>query len=82
MLEGHDKLRSTEALHHLRARWETTYGTWSAQQFATALEDHGIKVKKRSVEGQPGQRVILAADITAERHTWIPESGHCPTGPS
>jgi DNA segregation ATPase FtsK/SpoIIIE, S-DNA-T family len=65
VLDGHDKLRSSKALHQLRTRWEATYGGWSAQQFATALEDHGIKVKKRSLDGQPGQRVILAADITA-----------------
>lgn len=64
VLDGQDKLRSVEVLHQLRARWEASYGGWSAQQFATALEDHGVKVKKRSLEGQPGQRVILTADIT------------------
>ncbi|MGH3697021.1 MAG: hypothetical protein ACRDRX_24090 [Pseudonocardiaceae bacterium] len=75
VLDGQDKLRSVEVLHQLRARWESTYGGWSAQQFATALEDYGVKVKKRSLEGQPGQRVILTADITTALHSQRPESG-------
>jgi S-DNA-T family DNA segregation ATPase FtsK/SpoIIIE len=81
VLEGNDKLRSSEALHQLRTRWESPYGGWSAQQFATALEDHGAKVKKRSLDGQPGQRVILAADITAAL-SQRPDSGRSPTHPS
>jgi S-DNA-T family DNA segregation ATPase FtsK/SpoIIIE len=59
VLDGHDKLRSADVLHQLRLRWEPTYGTWSAQQFATTLEDHGVEIKKRSLDGQPGQRVVL-----------------------
>jgi S-DNA-T family DNA segregation ATPase FtsK/SpoIIIE len=82
VLDGHDKLRSADVLHQLRARWESTYGTWSAQQFATALEDDGVKVKKRSLEGQPGQRVILAADVSAALHAQHPESGQSPTDPT
>jgi S-DNA-T family DNA segregation ATPase FtsK/SpoIIIE len=82
VLDGHDKLRSADMLHQLRARWEPTYGTWSAQQFATALEDDGVKVKKRSLEGQPGQRVILAADVSAALHTQHPKSGQSPTDPT
>jgi S-DNA-T family DNA segregation ATPase FtsK/SpoIIIE len=82
VLDGHDKLRSADMLHQLRARWEPTYGTWSAQQFATALEDDGVKVKKRSLEGQPGQRVILAADVSAALHTHHPKSGQSPTDPT
>ncbi|HKR51765.1 MAG TPA: hypothetical protein VJT72_19705, partial [Pseudonocardiaceae bacterium] len=74
VLDGHDKLRSSETLHQLRTRWEPTYSGWSAQQFATALEDHGVKVKKRSLDGQPGQRVILTTDITAAL-AQRPESG-------
>ena len=82
VLESHDKLRSTDVLHQLRARWETTYDGWSAQQFATALdENHGVKVKKRSLDGQPGQRVILATDITAALHTRTPESGRASASP-
>ncbi len=81
VLDSNDKLRSSEALHQLRTRWESTYGGWSAQQLATALEDHGIKVKKRSLEGQPGQRVILAADLAAAL-AQCPESRRSPTGPS
>jgi hypothetical protein len=65
VLDGHDKLRSADVLHQLRLRWEPTYGSWSAQQFATALQDCGVEIKKRSLDGQPGQRVVLAADITA-----------------
>jgi S-DNA-T family DNA segregation ATPase FtsK/SpoIIIE len=82
VLDGHDKLRSADVLHQLRARWEPTYGTWSAQQFATALEDRGVEVKKRSLDGQPGQRVILATDVTAALHTEHPKSGQSVTDPT
>ncbi len=34
-------------------RWETAYGDWLAQQFATALEGQGVEVKKRRLDGQP-----------------------------
>ncbi|MGA9690212.1 MAG: hypothetical protein WBR33_01900 [Pseudonocardiaceae bacterium] len=82
VLDGNDKLRSADVLHQLRARWEPAYGTWSAQQFATALEDRGVEVKKRSLDGQPGQRVILAADVTAALHAPHPKSGQSPTDPT
>ena len=82
VLDGNDKLRSVDVLHQLRARWESTYGSWSAQQFATALEDRGVEVKKRSLDGQPGQRVIVAADVTAALHAPRPESGQSPTDPT
>jgi len=82
VLDGHDKLRSADVLHQLRARWEHAYGGWSAQQFATALEEHGVEVKKRRLDGQPGQRVIVAADLTAALDTRAPESEPSPTGPS
>jgi S-DNA-T family DNA segregation ATPase FtsK/SpoIIIE len=82
VLDGNDKLRSADVLHQLRARWEPTYGTWSAQQFATALEDRGVEVKKRSLDGQPGQRVILATDVTAALHAPHPKSGQFPTDPT
>jgi S-DNA-T family DNA segregation ATPase FtsK/SpoIIIE len=65
VFDGHDKLRSADVLYQLRLRWEPTYGGWSAQQFATALQNCGVEIKKRSLDGQPGQRVVLAADITA-----------------
>jgi len=81
VLDGHDKLRSADVLHHLRAHWQSTYDGWSAQQFATALEDRGVEVKKRSLDGQPGQRVILIADVTTALHTQHPESGQSSTGP-
>jgi S-DNA-T family DNA segregation ATPase FtsK/SpoIIIE len=74
VMDGSDKLRSTDVLHQLRARWEPTYGGWSAQQFATALEQRGVEVKKRSLDGQPGQRVVLAADITAALNTPYPRN--------
>jgi S-DNA-T family DNA segregation ATPase FtsK/SpoIIIE len=64
VMDGNDKLRSTDVLYQLRARWEPTYDGWSAQQFATALEDCGVEIKKRSLDGQPGQRVVLAIDVT------------------
>ncbi|MGH9060986.1 MAG: ATP-binding protein, partial [Acidimicrobiales bacterium] len=79
VLDGHDKLRSADVLHQLRARWEPAYAGWSAQQFATALEDCGVEVKKRSLEGPPGQRVIVAGDITAALDTRAPESEPSPT---
>jgi S-DNA-T family DNA segregation ATPase FtsK/SpoIIIE len=82
VLDGNDKLRSADVLHQLRARWEPTYGTWSAQQFATALEDCGVEVKKRSLDGQPGQRVILATDVTAALHTQHSESEQSSTDPT
>jgi len=75
VLDGHDKLRSTDVLYQLRARWEATYGGWSAQQFATALEHRGVEVKKRSLDGQSGQRVILTADVTTALHAQRSESG-------
>jgi hypothetical protein len=80
-MDGSDKLRSTDVLHQLRARWETTYGGLSAQQFATALEDCGVEIKKRSLDGQPGQRVVVAADVTAALNTQHPESDRSPTDP-
>lgn len=82
VLDGNDRLRSADILHQLRARWESAYFGWSAQQFATALEDRGVEVKKRSLEGQPGQRVILAADIAAALDASSTESGRSSTGPS
>ncbi|MGH3872569.1 MAG: hypothetical protein ACRDSR_13860 [Pseudonocardiaceae bacterium] len=74
VLDGSDKLRSVDVLHQLRAHWEATYGGWSAQQFATALDHRGVEVKKRSLDGQPGQRVVLAADVTAALDTQHPET--------
>ncbi|MGH3808234.1 MAG: hypothetical protein ACRDRU_16755 [Pseudonocardiaceae bacterium] len=74
VLDGHDKLRSADVLHHLRARWESTYGGWSAQQFATTLETCGVEIKKRSLDGQPGQRVVLAADVTAALNAQYPKT--------
>jgi DNA segregation ATPase FtsK/SpoIIIE, S-DNA-T family len=79
VLDGHDKLRSTDVLYQLRARWEATYGGWSAQQFATALENRGVEVKKRSLDGQPGQRVILTADVTTALCNQRSESGQSGT---
>jgi DNA segregation ATPase FtsK/SpoIIIE, S-DNA-T family len=74
VMDGSDKLRSVDVLHHLRVRWEPAYGGLSAQQFATALEQRGVEVKKRSIDGQPGQRVVLAADITTALNTRHTES--------
>ncbi len=79
VLDGNDKLRSVDVLHQLRARWEPIYGGWSAQQFATALEDCGVEVRKRSLDGQPGQRVVLAADVTAALNAQHPESDRSST---
>ncbi|HEX6402758.1 MAG TPA: hypothetical protein VF003_06315 [Pseudonocardiaceae bacterium] len=76
VLDGSGRQRSADVLYQLRARWETAYGGWSAQQFATALEDRGVEVKKRSIDGQPGQRVILTADVTSALRAQRPESGH------
>ena len=81
VLDGSDKLRSADVLHQLRVRWESTYGGWSAQQFATALEDSGVEVRKRSLDGQPGQRVVLAADIIAALDAQHPESGRSAADP-
>jgi S-DNA-T family DNA segregation ATPase FtsK/SpoIIIE len=81
VLDGNDKLRSVDVLHRLRARWEYTYGNWSAQQFATALEDRGVEVRKRSLDGQPGQRVVVAADVTGALNTQHPASARSPTHP-
>ncbi|MDQ3899267.1 MAG: hypothetical protein M3319_01995 [Actinomycetota bacterium] len=75
-LDGTDKQRSADVLYQLRARWEPTYGGWSAQQFATALEDRGVEVKKRSLDGQPGQRVILTADVTTALRVQRTQSSH------
>lgn len=47
--------------------------------FATALEDRGVEVKKRSVDGQPGQRIILAADVTTALCAQRTESGQSGT---
>jgi S-DNA-T family DNA segregation ATPase FtsK/SpoIIIE len=79
VLDGNDKLRSVDVLHQLKARWESAYGSWSAQQFATALEDRGVEVRKRSLDGQPGQRVVLIADVTAALNTQHAESDRSPT---
>ncbi len=81
VMDGNDKLRSTDVLYQLRARWEPTYGGWSTQQFATALEDCGVEIRKRSLDGQPGQRVVLAADITAALDIQDVGSGRSPVGP-
>jgi DNA segregation ATPase FtsK/SpoIIIE, S-DNA-T family len=78
VMDGNDKLRSADVLHYLRVRWEDTYGSWSAQQFATALESRGVEVRKRSLDGQPGQRVVLVADIIAALDAEYRESGRSP----
>lgn len=64
-MDGSGKLRSTDVLHRLQAHWGPTYGGLSAQQFATALEPRS-QGQKRSLDGQ---RVLLAADITAAVNT-------------
>jgi S-DNA-T family DNA segregation ATPase FtsK/SpoIIIE len=74
VMDGSDKLRSTDVLYQLRVRWEPTYGGWSAQQFATALEQRGVEVRKRSLDGQPGQRVVLATDVIAALETSHPRN--------
>lgn len=81
VLDSEDKLRSSEVLYQLRTRWESAYGGWSAQQFATSLEEYGVKIKKRSLEGQPGQRVILTADVIAAL-SQRPKSGQIANGPT
>jgi S-DNA-T family DNA segregation ATPase FtsK/SpoIIIE len=81
VLDGSDKLRSVDVFHQLRMRWEATYGGWSAQLFATALEDCGVEVRKRSLDGQPGQRVVVAADVTATLNARHPESDLSPPDP-
>jgi S-DNA-T family DNA segregation ATPase FtsK/SpoIIIE len=78
VLDGHDKQRSADVLHQLRLRWKLTYGGWSAQQFATALQDCGVEIKKRSLEGQPGQRVLLATEISAARNARHPNQTEPP----
>ncbi|MGH4007509.1 MAG: hypothetical protein ACRDTH_04970 [Pseudonocardiaceae bacterium] len=78
VMDGSERLRSVDLLHQLRARWEPNYGGLSAQQFATALEQRGVEVKKRSLDGQPGQRVVLATDVTAALDARQPESGRSP----
>jgi DNA segregation ATPase FtsK/SpoIIIE, S-DNA-T family len=78
VMDGAEKLRSVDVLHQLRARWELTYGGLSAQQFATALEQRGVEVRKRSLDGQPGQRVVLATDVTAALHTPHPRNPASP----
>ncbi|MGH3837591.1 MAG: hypothetical protein ACRDSF_18100, partial [Pseudonocardiaceae bacterium] len=80
VMDGAEKLRSVEVLHQLRVRWEPIYGGLSAQQFATALEERGVEVRKRSLDGQPGQRVVLAVDVTAALNTPR-ESGRPPADP-
>ncbi|HEX6404757.1 MAG TPA: hypothetical protein VF003_16610 [Pseudonocardiaceae bacterium] len=82
VLDGANRQRSADVLHQLRARWETAYGGWSAQQFATALENLGVDVKKRSIDGQPGQRVILTADVTTALRAQRAESSHDGNGPA
>ncbi|MBV8993727.1 MAG: hypothetical protein JO287_08500, partial [Pseudonocardiales bacterium] len=82
VLDGNDKLRSADVLHQLRMRWEPAYGGWSAHQFATALEDCGVEVRKRSLDGQPGQRVVVAADVTVALKARHPESDRSSTDPS
>jgi S-DNA-T family DNA segregation ATPase FtsK/SpoIIIE len=75
VLDGSGKQRSADVLYQLRSRWEAAYGGWSAQQFATALEDCGVEVKKRSIDGQPGQRVILTVDVTTALRAQRAKSG-------
>jgi S-DNA-T family DNA segregation ATPase FtsK/SpoIIIE len=81
VLDGNDKRRSADVLHQLQVRWESAYGGWSAQQFATALEDCGVEVRKRSLDGQPGQRVVVASDVTAALNAKHSESDGSPTDP-
>ncbi|MGH3839924.1 MAG: hypothetical protein ACRDS0_00495 [Pseudonocardiaceae bacterium] len=76
LLDGHYKLRSVDVSHQLRARWESSYGGFSAQQFASALDDREVEVRKRSLDGQPGQRVILTADVTAHSTLNTPNSSN------
>jgi hypothetical protein len=32
-------------------RWDLIYSGWSTQQFASALQDRGVGIKKRSLDG-------------------------------
>ena len=32
-------------------RWDLIYSGWSTQQFATALQDKGVGIKKRRLDG-------------------------------
>ncbi|MGH8920540.1 MAG: FtsK/SpoIIIE domain-containing protein, partial [Actinomycetes bacterium] len=62
-LGGREKVRSAEVLAELKSRWPATYGKWSAQRFSAALEAQGVVRKKRSIDGDPGQQVILLTEV-------------------
>ncbi|MGH3916351.1 MAG: hypothetical protein ACRDTC_23520 [Pseudonocardiaceae bacterium] len=64
-LDGRQKVRSSEVLAELKSHWPATYSKWSAQRFCAALESKGVQRRKRSIDGDPGQQVILALDVTA-----------------
>jgi S-DNA-T family DNA segregation ATPase FtsK/SpoIIIE len=58
-----EKVRSSWLLQQLKEQWPDYYGDHSAQQFAAALKDAGVEIKTRSVDGTPGQRAVVEADV-------------------
>ncbi len=60
-----EKVRSSWMLQQLKEHWPDTYGGLSAQQFAAALAEANVEIRTRSVEGQPGQRALVEAEVLA-----------------
>ncbi|RSD26449.1 hypothetical protein [Amycolatopsis eburnea] len=60
-----EKVRSSWLLQQLKEQWPDHYGALSAQKFAAALEKEKVEIKTRSVDGTPGQRAVVEADVLA-----------------
>lgn len=63
VMDGRDRIRSSDVLAALRARWPEFYREWSAQQLAAELRDGGVDIRSGRVDGMAGQRYLAADDV-------------------
>lgn len=74
VMEGMDRVKSTEVLQHLKEKWSSTYGTWGSQDLAAGLRTVGVEIRQGRVGREEGQRYVSGDDVRhAMEHPAIPE---------
>jgi S-DNA-T family DNA segregation ATPase FtsK/SpoIIIE len=63
VMDGRDRVRSSDVLTTLKARWPEYYSGWSAQRLAAELGDENVSIRSGRVDNQPGQRYLATEDV-------------------
>jgi S-DNA-T family DNA segregation ATPase FtsK/SpoIIIE len=63
VMEGVDRVKSTDILQRLKERWEAVYGGWSSVDFSDALKLFGVEIRQGRVGPEAGQRYVAADDV-------------------